>query len=167
MNRRSLLKTTALLPVAAIAGCASFSTNFQKGLQVAQTLADGMAGALSQLGQLGIAGLTPQIAAEFGVYVGDLKQLAAKLQTALTEAQAQGVVQQIEAAVNAAIGVLAGLPLPAPISTILQAAAVALPMLEQLFNMVVPVQTKARAGAAGMSDEDALKVLRQAALKAR
>jgi len=59
--------------------------------------------------------------------------------SAATTATAQPVVSRVEADVNAVIAVLAGLPLPAPLPTVLEAASVLLPIIEAAVGMTTLV----------------------------
>ena len=84
----------------------------------------------------GVKGINADLLIQVGVYVQDIKAAAASLQAASSTA-APGLVNQIEAAVNAVIGALAALPLPPPISTALQAASILLPIIETAVGMIV------------------------------
>jgi hypothetical protein len=154
ITRRSLGLALAAAPLAACAG-----VSLQTVASDVSIIADGMKGVLVQLGALSIPGLTPQLMAQIGGYVADLQSVAAVISGTSSVDAAKPLVAQVETLVNAIVGALAVLPLPPPISTALQAAAILLPVIEMALGMVTG-QPKAKAGA--MSADQARMVLRGA-----
>jgi hypothetical protein len=145
----------ALLAVSACAG--------QTGNQVAQTvvtdantLATGLAAELPALAAL--PGANAAAIAKIEADVADLQKATSALSASLTTTQAQPLVQQIEADVNALISVGATLPLPAGINVAFQAAEVLLPVLEAGVNMAAPVGV----APGHMTPDQALAILRAA-----
>ena len=113
----------------------------------AKLIANGLAGALSQLGSLGIPGLTPAIVAQVGTAIAGITSVADALAGVSTQAEAQPLVAKIETYLNAVVGALAMLPLPPAIALPLQAATILLPIIEALVGMVFRAPPQA-AGAA-------------------
>lgn len=151
MNRRQFLGAGALasaFSVAALTGCATHPTPASVANDVS-LIASGYRSVLPQIGT--IAGITPAIVAKAGQAIADLQAAAAAFASADAAAVQKTLVQRIEADVNAVVAVLAGLPLPAPISTILQAALVLLPIIEASVGIVAP----AAAAPGGMSPSQA------------
>jgi hypothetical protein len=124
------------------------------------TIANGLQGTLTQLGALGVAGLTPAIVSTVGNYVADLQQVATQVSGATTTAAAQPLVQKVETYVNTIVSTLALIPLPPPISTALQAAAILLPVIEVAVGLLVPPTNGA---SPGMTPDQARLVLLGAA----
>jgi hypothetical protein len=146
----------ALLAVSACAG--------QTGNQVAQTvvtdantLATGLAAELPALAAL--PGANTAAIAKIKADVADLQKATSALSASLTTTEAQPLVQQIEADVNALVAAGATLPLPAGVSVAFQAAEVLLPVLEAGVSMAVP----AGAAANAMTPDQAVAVLKAAA----
>jgi hypothetical protein len=124
ITRRSLGLALAAAPLAACAG----GTSLQTVASDVNIIAGAMKGVLVQLGALSIPGLTPQLMAQIGGYVADLQSVAAAISGTSSVDAAKPLVAQVETLVNAIVGALAVLPLPPPISTALQAAAILLPV---------------------------------------
>ncbi len=160
MLRRSFLMTTALVSVA---GCATLSQTFNKNL--AQIISD-----VSLIAN-GVGSLLPQIAALTGLSaaaittiqqaITAIKSIADQIKGISSTADAQPLVQRIESYLNTIVGALAVLPLPPPISVILQAATVLLPIVEALVGMLVT----AKPMAGTMSPDSARLILAGAAPK--
>jgi hypothetical protein len=134
-SRRHLIGASAAALALVGAGCSGNATqDLATAAQDAITIANGLQGVLVQLAT--VPGMSAGVLAQIGVYVSDIKAAAASLQAASSTA-APGLVSQIEAAVNAVISAAAALPLPPPISTALQAAAILLPIIETAVGMIV------------------------------
>jgi len=140
--------------------------------QDASTIADGLAGAFSNIQTLNIPGLTPDKVANINLSVQTLKAAATALQGAMNATSAQATVNQIEAALNAIVSTLAGLPLPTQIQLPLAAASILLPVIETALNMVitkinVPTATTPAGAAAARiaSPDEARSILKGSALK--
>lgn len=140
MNRRSLLSSGAFV---LLAGCALNGQPPSQAIQIAandvEVIANGLQGALAQIAAENPPppGMTPQLIAKIGTYVADLKSLAAAVAQASTTAQAQPLVQQVEADVNAIVAALAVLPLPQPLPAVLAAASILLPVIEASVGLIV------------------------------
>lgn len=154
MNRRSLL---ALIPSAAammtLAACATSPTPATVANDVA-LIAAGYRGVLPQIGTL--AGVTPAIVATAGHAIADLQAAAAAFAGADVTTE-QSLVRRIEADVNAVVTALAGLSLPTPISTVVQAAQVLLPIVEIDVGLIAP--SAATLGISGLTPAQARAVL--------
>ena len=141
LTRRELLSRTLLASPLALAGCAAFSGGVNAGLtqvsQDATLIANGLQGALQNIGALNIQGLSPDKIQTIGLAIAGLKTVAVALGGATTQSQAQPLVMQIETDLNAIVGALAGLPLPPQIATAIQAAAILLPVLEIAVNLAI------------------------------
>lgn len=137
-TRRQLLAGAAAFPfVAALAGCAGTTaagSALQQAISDAGLIATGLAGALKQLAA---ASFSAPILVKATTAVADIQAAVAALASAASATAAQPLVQRIGADVNAVVGVLAGLPLPAPVSTALTAASVLLPVIEAAVGIVV------------------------------
>lgn len=165
MNRRYFLAASTLaLPGCTLTGNAP-NTTVDSAISLvandAGLIANGLQGVLTQLPALNISGLTPAILAEVGSDVADAKALAVALAGATSAAAAQPIVQKIETYVNTIVSTLAVLPLPPPISTALQAAAILLPVIEAAVGLIVGPQ----ASRGGMAANEARLVLAAAAAK--
>ena len=115
---------------------------------------------IPQLVSLNIPGVTPAIVATVSDAVAGAQSVAQALKGVLTQAAAQTLVKKLETYVNAVVTALAGLPLPGVLSTIVQAAAVLLPVIETTIGLFV-----ASAPKGGMSAAEARVVLKAAATK--
>lgn len=164
MNRRQFLSAgSALVGAAALAACAT-TLNPHPGpitpASVAQDvtlISSAFAAVVPQLSA--VPGVTPAVTQAVNNAVADLQAVAGAIATADTAAAAKPLVVRVEANVNAVVAVLAGLPLPAPISSVLHAASILLPIIETAVGIIVP------AGAASNDNVvDARKVLRRAAV---
>lgn len=137
MHRRTLLTGAAALAAATLAACAT-------GAPTPATVADDVtliAGAfVAMLPKLGsIDGIGAATTAAVNQAVVDLQAASGAISAAETTTSARPVVARLEADVNAVISVLAGLNLPAPISTVLEAASVLLPIIEAAVGITAPV----------------------------
>jgi hypothetical protein len=140
MSRRDLLRRTAPLAFFAasaltpLGACSTFQQVASVVASDTLTIANGLTGVLAQLGTYSF--VPAALISKVGVYIADVKSVATSLQTA-SASSATALVQQVETDVNAVVSALAGLPLPAPISTALQAASVLLPVIEAAVGLVV------------------------------
>lgn len=137
-----------------VSACANFAKIVSQVSQDVSSIASGLLKVLPQAGQ--IVGITPDKVAIIGEAVSSLQNLAAKLASATSNAEAQPIVKQVEAAINSIIDALAGIPfIPPPFSTALQAAVVLVPVIETAAGLLVPQQMKLRAAAVSMSPNQA------------
>ena len=136
LRRRALLSSVAVVPLAGCAG-QTVESVLATVLNDMVLLANALKSVLASLGTANIPGLTPSILATVGGYVGEVQSAAASLSTVPTAAAAQPTLQKIESYLNSTVAVLAGLPLPPPISTALTLANIVLPFAEAAVGMVV------------------------------
>lgn len=157
MQRRHFL---ALAPSVALGGCLTGPDQaIATVANDAKLIASGLQGVLVQLGNLNVAGLTPAILATVGSAVTNLQAVADAIAGVATNAAAQPLVQKIETYVNTIVSALAVLPLPPPISTALQAAAILLPIIEAAVGMVLPASTARAAKGLALTPDQARLVL--------
>lgn len=156
MLRRNLLLCTALVPVAA---CATLDTTLATVAADTNTIALGLKGVLAQLGTLNIPGLTTSVMATVGTAISSLQSVAAAIAGTTTTAAAQPLVQKIESYVNTVVGALALLPLPPPISTALEAAAILLPLIETAVGLATNSVMRPRGVMPGMTPDQARLIL--------
>jgi hypothetical protein len=163
ISRRSLVASTPLAALAMLGACAGKSADQTIATVAADanTIAGGLKGVLAQLGPLNVPGLTPSVISTVGVAVSEIQTVAASLSGVTSAAAAQPLVQKIETYLNTIVAALAGLPLPPPISTALQAAAILLPIIEAAVGLVVQQAAKAAPGA--ISPDQARMILRGSA----
>jgi len=92
-------------------------------------------------------GINPTMVANVNTAVSALQATLAALQTATTATAAQPLIQQVEAAINAIVGAVAGIPgLPLEVTLALDAAIILLPIIEAAVNQIVtPTPAAARA----------------------
>lgn len=135
VSRRALLRTTALIPVAVVMACAgqSIPAVIQKAAQDASLIGSGLASVMPQLASITSAGTLAMAQS----WLDKLNVAASQLATMPTTTAAQPVVQQIEQAVNAIVGVAAPLLAATPAGPILTAATVLLPVIEVAVGLVV------------------------------
>lgn len=162
-SRRILLASAA---VAALGGCATFSSNFARAVGDLRIIANGLRGALGNLANLNIvpAGTAAQIA----VWIDSIDRLATDAAGALTESGAKDTVKQIEVLLNSIITSLASFPLPPAITTALTAASILLPVVGSLLNMIIrpaPALSAPRGGYGVGNSDEARAYLRAVAAK--
>lgn len=160
MTRRALLRSTALVPIAALAACNGMSAA-QIGQQVAgdvSLLGTGLAGALPGLVSLKV--LTGADVSKVSGLVGQLTQLASGVSSALTQTAAQPVIQQI-GGVLAQIAAVAGPLLPPPWGTAIMAAQVLFPVIASAVGLI----SQAAPLAGPMTPDQARAALRAAAAR--
>lgn len=163
LSRRSLLLTTiggtAVLATVGLAGCTNGGTNADliKVASYANAIATGLKNVLPQLGS--ITGISAGIMGKVGQDVADIQTLAVALQTTASTNAALPMVQRIEAIVADILTALGGLPLPAPVSTVIAAINVLLPIMETIVGIVLPAGAASRAAAAKMTEAQAVAVL--------
>lgn len=130
LSRRAALGGVSMAAVVALAGCAGMT-----GTQLTQRIVTDInlvAGGLAKTLPT-ITGMPAQYQPQVNKIVKDItlvQGLTKTISTSLTATAAKPVVTQIVQDVNAVISVGAALPLPPPISTILLAASVLLPVIE-------------------------------------
>lgn len=130
LSRRHLLTASAIAPLALV-GCAGQAPNQTVAALAADvtTIAQGLQAeipALTATGALSAAQL-----AQFTGYLTQLEAVATQISVAASAETAQPLVQQVEGIVNAAVAVVAKIPLmPPAVSAALQAVALLLPVIE-------------------------------------
>ena len=136
ITRRALLRTSALVPVAVVVACAGQTVPqaLQQAAQDAALLATGLAPVIPQL--TGFVSASTLATAQTAL--ATLKGAATQLAGIPTTSGAVPVVQQIEQAVNAILGIAAPLLAATPAGPILTAASVLLPVIEAAVGMIVP-----------------------------
>lgn len=142
MYRRALLRSTAIAPVAALGACANATgSNFNQLLAIAMAdvsaIVTGLTSVLKQLAASSL-GISSSLLATISGYVTGAQTVASSLQSATSAATAQPLLSQLESYLNATVSALASIPLiPQPISGILQAASLVLPVAEATLGIVV------------------------------
>lgn len=137
MHRRTLLAGAASLVATSLAACATGTPTPATVAGDVNLIATAFAAVLPSFAS--IPGISAPTTASINQAIGDLQVVATAIVSAATTAAAQPVVRRVEVDVNAIIAVLAGLPLPAPISTVLEAALVLLPVIETAVGMTTLV----------------------------
>lgn len=140
MHRRTLLAGATALAATTLTACATGIPTPATVAQDVTLIATAFAAILP--GFASIAGIGSATTATVGQAIVDLQAAAAAVSAADTTVSARPVVTRVATDVGAVIAVLTGLPLPAPIATVLEAAAVLLPVIEAAVGIV------ARAGTA-------------------
>jgi hypothetical protein len=112
--------------------------------------------------------ISPPVAAQIQGLLTQAKTLDANLSANMTATASAPVIQQIETDLNGVVTALAGLPIPPPYSTYVQAAAVLLPVVEAFVTSVIPTPAPApapavAAKAGAMTPDQARLVLEGAA----
>lgn len=109
-----------------------------------QLIAGGVQSTVSTLAFL--PGINPTMLTNVNTALGALQTTLAALQTATTATAAQPLLQQIDAAINAIVGAVAGIPgLPFEVTLALDAASILLPIIEAAVNQVItPTPATAR-----------------------
>jgi hypothetical protein len=90
------------------------------------------------LPDLATFGVSADTIAKIGQWVAYLQTLAAQVSQSTSTTSTQSTVQTIVNVINTIVGILATVPLPAPIQQILQAATVLLPIIERLAGLTPP-----------------------------
>ena len=146
MNRRALLVTTALLPIAA---CANLK-NAWASVTPAQIVSgvNAMVGGLARGFALVPAGLIPAgPSAQIAGYLGRASAVVKGLTDGLPATNGAGIVVQVEGYVNDVLNVCAAPPLnaliPSPFNLAVAAAAVVLPTFEAFVNQYLPATVSA------------------------
>lgn len=155
-SRRSILIGAAGLPAAlALESCAGQQTVpavLQQAAQDVALLGNGLSTVVPKLSSLVDAGTVAKAQSWLGTITGAAAQLA----QLPTTAAAQPIVQQVESAVNAILGVAAPLLAAVPtVGPILTAAAALLPSIESAVGLAVAMIPQA----GGMSPDEARLVL--------
>jgi hypothetical protein len=161
LRRMDMARRGFLIGALALGGCQlPDATTMADVVQKTKALADGLAGILPALGA--VAGIDPKVVAEVGGYIANIEALATAIAGASTRGAAQPLITQIEGYVNAILGVLVMVPLPPPLPMILQAAAVAVPIIEGLLGMAVKPSAPRT-----MTDMQVFNILRDSAKNKR
>ncbi len=137
MHRRTLLAGAASLAATSLAACAVGTPTPTAVASDVNLIATAFAAMLPTLAS--IPGISAPTTTSVNQAIGDLQVAATAIVAAATIAAAQPVVSRVETDVNAVIVVLAGLPLPAPIPSVLEAASVLLPIIETAVGMTTLV----------------------------
>lgn len=152
VSRRSLLTQAfalgAVLPVLASCGTNSFAAGLQQATSDVSLIATGLQSSLAQLTALNVPGMTPGTLAKIGTAIGEIQTVNAALGSVATATQAQPLIAQLEAAINALVATAATLPLPPQIQLPIAAAAILLPVIETAIGLAVSAATQAQANAA-------------------
>lgn len=160
VSRRRLLSASAIIPVAVALNACTGMTASQVAAQAVsdvKLIASGLAGALPSLGNA--AGIPAATVAAVGASIVKLQTVADAIGQAASNIDAQPLVQQMETLLNAAVGSLAGLALPAPFGPALTAAMALLPVIESIVGLVIAP----KAAASAMSPDTAREILAAAA----
>jgi len=160
VSRRRLLSATSIIPVAVALNACKGLTAPQIAAQAVsdvKLIASGLVGALPSLGTA--AGIPAATVAAVGAGIAKLQTVADAIGQAASNVDAQPLVQQLETLLNAAVGSLAGMALPAPFGPALTAATVLLPVIESLVGLVIAP----KAAASAMSPDTAREILTAAA----
>lgn len=139
MHRRTLLAGATALAATTLAACATGTPTPATVAQDVTLIATAFTKVLPNF--VSIAGISSATTATVNQAIVDLQAAAAAVSGADTTVSAQPVVARVEADVGAVIAVLAGLPLPGPISTVLEAAAVLLPVIEAAVGIAAAAGT--------------------------
>lgn len=152
ISRRGLLvASSALVPAALLAGCATGSG----GVTFAQVLADvqnavpALQNALGAVLKAAPAALPAATVTQIDGYLSSASGVLAQLSGSMTATQAAPLVQKVESDLNAVISAAAAIPLiPPPFSTALAAAAIVLPIVEGFVNATLNLPAKVAASPA-------------------
>lgn len=144
MNRRLFLAAAlAAIPAAGtLGGCATVAQNIDSTLKRivddTDTLAKGLSALVPSLSS--VAGLSSETQALISATVLNVQTVADQVGAVSSVASAKPLVEKIETYVNTIVGALAALgpALPTPVSTILQAASILLPIIEIAVGIAVP-----------------------------
>lgn len=165
-TRRALLRTTALIPVVALAACSGMSTSSSsvsgiasQVIQDVSLIATGLSGALPGLLSSGV--VTGTVGTNIANIISKITSVASTVTSSLTTVQAQPQIQQLETLVNSLVTTAAGLSLPTPFGPALAAASVLLPVVEAGVGLLVSTATTT--AAAAMTPESARLILQAAA----
>jgi hypothetical protein len=140
MRRRRVLaigSLAGLLPLAACAGGQLPTPSIGVVANDVKIIATGLQGVMNQLGALSVPGLTPQVLNTCQTSLAGLQTCAAAIANASSAVDAKPTVEQVEGYVNAFVGALAVLPLPAPVNTALVAATILLPVIEAAVGLAI------------------------------
>lgn len=157
--KHRIFPALVLVCVIALGACQNFSGIATQVASDVGLIATAFQAALPNFAK--IVGISPTQLATINADVTDLVQVSGEIAKVAGDNQAQPLVQRVEGDVNGIVGVLAGLPLPAPISTALEAAGVLLPVIEAAVGLVVtpPTATALYAAHSHMTPDQARAVL--------
>lgn len=134
LSRRRLL-TYAPVVVVGLSGCTAAQINaaVQQAASDALTIANGLTGLLTQLGNYAPA----SVVALAGSIIAKIQAVATAM-TAASQSGATSLVNELESLLNALVSALAGLPgLPSIVTDALNAASILLPIIEGALGMVI------------------------------
>jgi hypothetical protein len=128
----------------------------------------GLTAALAGVNQANPTLISPPNMVSINSYLTAGQTLLSQVRANLAAASTGGMLQQIEADLNAALSILASLPIPPPYSTVITAAAIIAPELEAIINQQLGRKSMRAAAfrserASGMDLPQARQVVRQAA----
>ena len=142
ISRRTLLAgATAIISPLIVAGSCQNGVTItpQEVVTVAQNAVAALANTLTTVLKTAPTAIPGNTAANINTYLADAASVLTGLSSGMSASAGAPVVQQVEADLNAVITAAASIPLiPPPFSIALQAAAVALPILEAFINSVLP-----------------------------
>jgi hypothetical protein len=157
MTRRNLLRlaaTTALVaPLVAACTAQQIATIAQNVVNDAGLVASGLSGILPTIAA--ITGISATTVSSITSIAQDIASAASSITAAMSQAEAQGPVQTIEAGVDSFVQALGGISLPSAVSQVIQAAQVLLPAIETAVGIVTAVG----AAPGGMSVDQARQIL--------
>lgn len=156
-TRRQLLLrgASALALVGAVSACATTGTGtitLAPVIAAVQVLGAMASEAAQELDAINPppAWLTAAVMSTVTTVVGQIEQVANQLSAVTTTASAEPLLQQLETYVQTFVTALSGLPLPPQILMYVQIAAVVMPLLFALLNMVVPTPATMQASEAAL-----------------
>lgn len=161
MNRRDLIRGMMAVPAIAVLGAAGCTTAQTTVAQTVVNDVDMTAKAFETVlpNFAKIAGINAATVATIYGWIGNITTVARQIVAGMSQSAAQPLVQQIESDVNNIVGVLSTLPLPPTIMTVVDAAAVLLPVIEAAVGLVTPASMQMRTAHAGMTPDEARAAL--------
>lgn len=167
VSRRSLLRSTALVPAALVVANCSALTGGVSISQVSSdiaTIASGLAGILPTIAK--VAGVTTGVMSTIGTATNDLQKIASAVSSA-TSTAATTMVGTVENVVGGVLSAVSGISLPSSLSTVFSAISALLPAIEQgvgiVTALVAPAPARFARATAAMSPDQARAVLIAAA----
>lgn len=138
-SRRSLLKTTALFPVAAVAGCATagqwLDPTLAQVVADVKTVAAGVQAILPNVASL--AGISQDVVNTVTGIINDVVGVASQVAGAATEAAAKPLVQKLASYISALAAAVGAIPgLPPMVQMVIAAAEVLVPAIAQVLGIV-------------------------------
>jgi hypothetical protein len=164
MLRRAILSSSALAGLASATACQTLNPTLAQVTTDVQLIANGLQGILPDIATL--ASIPADVAAAIANALANLQVVAGQIGSASSTSSAQPLVQQVVTYVNIIVKALAVIPLiPPPISTVLQAAVVLLPIIEAAVGLIVTPVPSLRTQQ--MQPEGARLILKSSAAKVR